>query len=55
MIVTVDIDTAITIKTMLAFAVADCPEKLHDEFADARAEFLSELSKCEERLANGPS
>lgn len=42
-------DNAITIKNMLALAVADCPDGLHEDFQAAREEFLKALAEAEEK------
>lgn len=38
--VVIDKDTAITIKTMLAFAVSQAPETLHKDYSEARSKFI---------------
>lgn len=44
--VTVSYETAITIKTMLAMALASCPESMYKDFAKAREEFMRSMSEA---------
>jgi hypothetical protein len=47
MVLTVDIEVAMTIKNMLAMAVADAPETLYKDFSEARALYIKSLSEAE--------
>jgi len=46
MVIKLDIETAMTVKNMLAMAVADAPETLHPAFSEARAMYLQAISEA---------
>lgn len=46
--VTISYDDAITVKNMLAMALASCPETLYRDFAKAREAFLRAMAETED-------